>query len=78
MGTDVSNGDFASTRSPLLTGDYQRKNRHRTCQALVSSACGLRMAKILESTEGPRFSMMDVEDEDNHMRAAFGLRHRIG
>jgi hypothetical protein len=37
-----------------------------------------RMVKILESTEGPRFSMMDVEDEHNHMRAAFGLCYRFG
>ena len=40
-------------------------------------ACA-RMVKILECGEGPRFSMMDIEDEHNHMRAAFGLRYRIG
>jgi hypothetical protein len=29
-------------------------------------------------TQWPRFSMMDIEDEHNHMRAAFGLRYWIG
>ena len=29
-------------------------------------------------TQWPRFSMMDIDDEHNHMRAAFGLRYWIG
>jgi hypothetical protein len=29
-------------------------------------------------TQWPRVSMMDIEDEHNHMRAAFGLRYWIG
>jgi response regulator RpfG family c-di-GMP phosphodiesterase len=37
-----------------------------------------RMVKISKCAEGSRSSMMDVEGEHNHMRAAFGLRHRIG
>jgi hypothetical protein len=37
-----------------------------------------RLVKILERSEWPRFSMMDIEDEHNHMRAAFGLRYGIG
>jgi len=37
-----------------------------------------RVVKILKSVEGSRSSMMDVEDEHNHMRAAFGLCDRIG
>jgi hypothetical protein len=36
------------------------------------------MVKILECSERPRFSMMDVEDEHHYMGAAFGLRDRIG
>src|SRR5215831_6073342 len=36
------------------------------------------MVKIFKSVEGSRSSMMDVEDEHNRMRAAFGLRYRIG
>ena len=34
--------------------------------------------KILECAEGSRFSMMDIEDERNHMGAAVGLCYRIG
>jgi MFS family permease len=37
-----------------------------------------RMVKIFKCAERSRFSMMYVEDEHNHMRAAFGLRYRIG
>jgi len=37
-----------------------------------------RMVKIFKCVEGSRSSMMDVEGEHNHMRAAFGLRDRIG
>jgi len=37
-----------------------------------------RMVKIFKCAERSRSSMMDVEDEHNHMRAAFGLRDRIG
>jgi feruloyl esterase len=33
--------------------------------------------KIFKSVEGSRPSMMDFEDEHNHVRAAFGLRYRI-
>jgi len=38
------------------------------------------MVKIFKCAESERSrsSMMDVEDEHNHMRAAFGLRDRIG
>jgi len=36
------------------------------------------MVKIFKCAERSRSSMMDVEDEHNHMRAAFGLRDRIG
>ena len=37
-----------------------------------------RLVKTFKCAEGSRSSMMDVEDEHNHMRAAFGLRYRIG
>ena len=37
-----------------------------------------RVVKIFKCVEGSRSSMMDVEDEHNHMRAAFGLRDRFG
>jgi RNA polymerase sigma-70 factor (ECF subfamily) len=37
-----------------------------------------RVVKIFKCVEGSRSSMMDVEDEHNHMRAVFGLRYRIG
>jgi hypothetical protein len=37
-----------------------------------------RMVKIFKCVERSRSSIMDVEDEHNHMRAAFGLRYRIG
>jgi len=37
-----------------------------------------RMVKIFKCAEGSRSSMMDVGDEHNHMRAAFGLRYRFG
>ena len=37
-----------------------------------------RMVKIFKCAERSRSSMMDVEDDHNHMRAAFGLRDRIG
>jgi len=36
------------------------------------------VVKIFKCVEGSRSSMMDVEDEHNHMRAAFGLRYRFG
>src|SRR6516164_3375770 len=36
------------------------------------------MVKMFKCAERSRSSMMDVEDEHNHMRAAFGLRDRIG
>jgi hypothetical protein len=36
------------------------------------------MVKILECSEKPGLSMMDIEDERNHMGAAFGLRDRLG
>jgi hypothetical protein len=36
------------------------------------------MVKIFKCAERSRSSMMDVEDEHNHMRAAFGLRYRFG
>jgi hypothetical protein len=34
--------------------------------------------KILECSERPGLSMMDIEDERNHMGAALSLRYRIG
>jgi organic radical activating enzyme len=37
-----------------------------------------RMVKIFKCAERSRSSMMDVENEHNHMRAAFGLRYRFG
>src|SRR6516165_6117313 len=37
-----------------------------------------RVVKIFKCVEGSRSSMMDVEGEHNHMRAAFGLRDRFG
>ena len=37
-----------------------------------------RMVKILECSERPGLSMMDIEDERNHMDAALSLRYRIG
>jgi hypothetical protein len=37
-----------------------------------------RVVKIFKCVEGSRSSMTDVEHEHNHMRAAFGLRDRIG
>jgi hypothetical protein len=37
-----------------------------------------RVVKIFKCVEGSRSSMMDIEDERNHMRAAFGLRYRSG
>jgi hypothetical protein len=36
------------------------------------------MVKISKCAEGSRSSMMDVEDEHNQLRAAFGLRYRFG
>jgi len=35
-------------------------------------------SKYFKCVEGSRSSMMDVEDELNHMRVAFGLRDRFG
>jgi site-specific recombinase XerC len=37
-----------------------------------------RVVKVPECVEGSRFSMMDIEDERNHMGAAVGLCYRIG
>jgi hypothetical protein len=37
-----------------------------------------RVVKIFKCVDGSRSSMMDVEDEHNHMRPAFGIRYRIG
>jgi hypothetical protein len=37
-----------------------------------------RVVKIFKCVEGSRSSMMDVEDEHNHMRPAFRLCDRIG
>jgi hypothetical protein len=37
-----------------------------------------RMVKLFKCAERSRYSMMDVEDDHNHMGAAFGLRDRIG
>jgi hypothetical protein len=37
-----------------------------------------RMVKILECSERPGLSMMDIEDERNHMGGALSLRDRIG
>jgi hypothetical protein len=37
-----------------------------------------RVVKIVKCVEESQSSMMDVEDEHNHMRAAFGLRYRFG
>src|SRR5215467_2021076 len=37
-----------------------------------------RTVKISKGTEGSRSSMMDIEDEHNHMGAALSLRDRIG
>jgi hypothetical protein len=36
------------------------------------------MVKIFKCAEISRSSMMDIEHEHNHMRAAFGLRDRLG
>jgi hypothetical protein len=36
------------------------------------------VVKIFKCVEGSQSSMMDVEDEHNHMGAAFGLRYWIG
>jgi hypothetical protein len=50
--------------------------RWRRNSAIASSALP-RMVKIFKCAERSRSSMMDVEDEHNHMRAAFGLRDRF-
>jgi hypothetical protein len=36
------------------------------------------MVKKLECAEGLRFSMMEIEDEGNHMGADLSLPYRIG
>jgi len=36
------------------------------------------VVKIFKCVEGSRSSMMDVQGEHNHMRAAFGLRDWFG
>jgi len=69
-------------RSP---SDFQMVPGHA---CLSQSACPVRigpgvprrprMVKIFKCAERSRSSMMDVEDEHNHMRAAFGLRYRFG
>jgi len=53
------------------------------CCLLIDTLQGFRerpprMVKIFKCAERSRSSMMDVEDEHNHMRAAFGLRDRFG
>jgi hypothetical protein len=58
------------TRDPHLVG------RH-AC-APPDAVYAHRMVKIFKCAERSRSSMMDVEDEHNHVRAAFGLRYRIG
>jgi hypothetical protein len=37
-----------------------------------------RVVKIFKCVEGSLSSMMDVEDQHDHMRPAFGLRDRLG
>jgi len=55
-------------RDPIVTGILQ----------VLKLPVQSRMVKIFKCAERSRFSMMDVEDEHNHMRAAFGLRFRVG
>jgi hypothetical protein len=63
------------------------KLRSDGCEVTYSSICAAvraidgisisRMVKIFKCAERSRSSMMDVEDEHNQMRAAFGLRYRF-
>jgi hypothetical protein len=74
----------------LLAGDVfehngvERLKIREVARILSSAPCpvyiipGNRMVKIFKCAERSRYSMMDVEDEHNHMRAAFGLRYRFG
>jgi len=55
-------------------GVFGSVHSHHCWRALRRS----RVVKIFKCVEGSRSSMMDVEDEHNHMRATFGLRYRIG
>src|SRR5215472_8773954 len=45
---------------------------------LFAGIAASRAVKISKCTEGSRSSMMDIEDEHNHMGAALSLRDRIG
>jgi len=69
---------------PLWSGTIDTDLIREQWDQLVRLAASLknrtapRMVKIFKCAERSRSSMMDVEDEHNHMRAAFGLRDRIG
>jgi hypothetical protein len=53
------------------------KTLARECQGIEPLGADARMVKIFKCAERSRSSMMDVESEHNHMRAAFGLRDRF-
>jgi hypothetical protein len=59
----------------VLVGIYLGSGPQRLLLTLCPTP---RVVKIFKCIEGSRSSMMDVENEHNHMRAAFGLRYRFG
>ena len=85
---------WGDPRAKLLQGESWQQARSNVCRILNRQADGekevkdlaaqldaayrRRMVKISKCAEESRSSMMDIEDEHNHMCAAFGLRYRIG
>jgi len=59
---------LCAMRLRLHHSDHPPNARNIVAQGVV---------KIFKCVEGSRSSMMDVEDEHNHMGAAFGLRDRL-
>jgi hypothetical protein len=65
----------AMTRNPAATKSHTVPG---AAELPSGRFCSGRMVKIFKCAERARSSVMDVEDEHNHMRAAFGLRFRFG
>jgi len=68
-------GLFGAAGEKELALDWLEKDHQQRDTQMVRPS---RVVKIFKCVEGSRSSMMDVEDEHNHMRAAFGLRYWFG
>ena len=78
VGTAVDLGNSIYERSATTPPGFPIQHTQPARDGGSGDSQRPRMVKIFKCAERSRSSMMDVEDEHNHMRAAFGLRYRFG